>query len=345
MTRFVQLHMLTFYPPANLNRDDTGRPKTAHVGGAERLRISSQSLKRAIRTSDVFRDRLDGHIGTRTLRVGEEVENYLTGKGVEAKRALEIARAIAAGFGDVPTGSGDARTSQLVFVSPEERQQALALADKVEAGEKIEITPKSVFMRADTAADIAMFGRMVAAAPEFNRDAAVQVAHAITTHKVTVEDDFFTAVDDLKVREESMGAGHVGEVGFGSGVFYLYACIDRDLLQANLGGNDELASRAIEALVEAMATTSPSGKQATFASRSRASYILAEKGRQQPRSLASAFVKPVQGSDILITSVEALRKTRDGMDRAYGACADASSEMLVGESGSLAEILPFCGAR
>ena len=98
---------------------------------------------------------------------------------------------------------------------------------------------------ADTAVDIAMFGRMLADDPEFNREAAVQVAHAITTHRAVVEDDYYTAVDDLKRPSEDAGAGFVGEAGFGPGVFYLYACVNRDLLVRNLGGDEDLAGHGI----------------------------------------------------------------------------------------------------
>jgi CRISPR-associated protein Cas7/Cse4/CasC subtype I-E len=140
---------------------------------------------------------------------------------------------------------------------------AFALADKVLAGEKIDPQPDAILAKVDTAADIAMFGRMLADNADFNRDAAVQVAHAFTTHRVTVEDDFYTAVDDLKKPAEDTGAGFVGELGFGSGLFYLYVCIDTDLLRRNLGGNDGVAKSAIAALTEALSTVSPGGKQAS----------------------------------------------------------------------------------
>src|SRR5207253_10983299 len=142
-----------------------------------------------------------------------------------------------------------------------------------------------------TSIDIAMFGRMLADSPKFNREAAVQVAHAITTHRVTVEDDYYTAIDDLKKPEEEgdAGAGFVGELGFGSGIFYLYACIDTALLRHNLDGPRALAADACAALVEAAATVSPKGKQPSFAARARAHYVLAEFGTAQPRTLAGAF--------------------------------------------------------
>jgi CRISPR system Cascade subunit CasC len=350
MSRFIQLHILTFYPPSNLNRDDTGRPKSAVIGGVERLRISSQAIKRAVRTSDAFRQALDGHLGERTQRFGEEVEANLIGKGATADQARKIAREVAAVFGkvaDPEKGKADApppsaRTAQLAFIGPEERAKAFALAEAALAGEATKIDADAVLTRADTAADIAMFGRMLADNPRFNREAAVQVAHAVTTHKVAVEDDFYTAVDDLKSLEEDAGAGFMGELGFGSGIFYLYVCIDKALLVKNLGGDAALAHKAIEALTEALATVSPTGKQASFASRARASYILAEKGSQQPRTLAAAFVKPVTGADYLTESIKALSKAREDMNKAYGACADAHHEMNVpAGNGDLAAIMAF----
>ncbi len=351
MTRFIQIHALTVYAPSNLNRDDTGRPKTAKFGGVERLRISSQALKRAIRASEAFKARVQAHHGQRTQRLGEEVHRYLLSKGVAADTAREGARAIAAVFGKIKpeTDKNPAYIEQLAFISPEERSAAFTLADKLAAGEKLpensdDLVPE-VLRKADTATDIAMFGRMLADSPDYNREAAVQVAHAITTHRVEVEDDFYTAVDDLKKPSEDAGAGFIGELGFGSGVFYIYACVDRDLLERNLGGDKRLAATAIAALVEGLATASPSGKQASFASRSRASYLRIEKGSQQPRSLAAAFLKPVQGNDLLAASIAAIEGDTGlaaAMNKAYGTCFDAHYVMdVAGRQGSLAEAMAF----
>jgi CRISPR system Cascade subunit CasC len=343
MARFVQLHLLTFYPPANLNRDDTGRPKTAIIGGFERLRISSQSLKRAVRTSDVFRTKLDGHLAKRTQRLGADINRHLVDKGMEEKAALATARKIAEVFGKLEDEKADnpSYIRQLAFISPQEREAAFALADKALAGETIDPQPDGVLAKVDTAADIAMFGRMLADNADFNREAAVQVAHAFTTHRVSVEDDFYTAVDDLKTKAEDAGAGFVGELGFGSGLFYLYACIDSDLLVANLGGKVGIAKSAVAALTEALATVSPGGKQASFASRARAEYLLVEKGSQQPRTLGSAFAKPINDTDLVMMSVAKLETFRQGMDKAYGPCADGCYTMMVGGDGTLADAIAF----
>jgi len=347
MTDFLQLHLLTAYGPSNLNRDDTGRPKSVVFGDAPRLRISSQSLKRAWRTSAVFSEQLDGHLAVRTQRIGELVRDRLTVGGMPEDRAVEIARGIAGVLGKIK-GERDTNSTfieQLAFVSPEERERAFALADQVLANDTYEKpTADDLLNRVDTAADIAMFGRMLADNPRFNREAAVQVAHAITTHRAIAEDDYYTAVDDLKAQTEpeDAGAGFVGVQEFGAGVFYLYVCIDLDLLSRNLDGNKAVRDASLCALVEAAATVAPRGKQASFASRAHAVYVLAEKGSTQPRSLAAAFLKPVKGEDQAACSIEALKNFRDRLDASYGPSAKASYTINVCEGeGSMAELLEF----
>lgn len=361
---FMQLHLLTFYPPSNPNRDDSSRPKTAQVGGVERLRLSSQAIKRAVRTSDAFQAALDGHLGKRTQRVGDEVLKRLKARGMADKAALEHARKVAAVFGKVK-GEADAKaylTEQLAFVSPTEMEAALAFADTIpEGAPAAEIKPEQILRRSDHAVDVALFGRMFADATAFNREAAAQVAHSFTTHRVALDDDFYTAVDDLKdPGEEDAGAGFIGDLAFGSGVHYLYACVDRDLLLKNLGrdaeGSAELASAGIKALIEGFATTSPGGKRKAFAHNPRASYVLAERGDQQPRSLAIAFLKPVRDDDLMAKSIERLEETCIALDRGYGPNADARRVLNVYPSGpgreiagaervaTLGELAAFCAA-
>ena len=348
MSRFLQLHYLTIYPLSNPNRDDLGRPKTANYGGAPRLRISSQALKRAVRLSDVMQAELKGHLGDRTQRIGEVVRDALAGVAENEKRVTEIARKVTDIFGKLDPKAekkGAIRTRQLAFISPDERSAAIELARKALAGEKLpqdKELKRLVLRTADGAADVAMFGRMLADDPDFNREAAVQVSHALTTHRALVEDDYYTAVDDLKHPAEDAGAGFVGEAGFGSGVFYTYACVDIGLLLENLDGDRNLAVRAAEALVEALATATPSGKRNSYAHQTRAGYIRAETGDVQPRSLAGAFFKPVEGEDLLKASIAALEKMADSLDAAYGACCDATQIMNVAEGlGTLKEIREF----
>lgn len=363
MTKFIQIHALTVYAPSNLNRDDTGRPKTAKFGGVERLRISSQALKRAIRTSDTFLARVGENRGERTQRLGEVIRKHLLDKGTEAAKATTIARDVAGVFGKIKDAKSvdkegrDTSTyiEQLAFVSAAERATALEWADKLAGGEafpeKRQDRVAALLNAADGATDIAMFGRMLADNSNFSREAAVQVAHAITTHKVEVEDDFYTAVDDLKRSSEDAGAGFIGELGFGSGVFYIYACIDRGLLKKNLGDDEDLTQTAIAAFVEGLATSSPTGKQASFASRARASYMRVEKGHQQPRSLAAAFLKPVRDEDLLAGSIARLEAPKTGlvaqMNAAYGDCFETAKFMRFipgateGNDGNLPDLIAF----
>lgn len=351
MADFLQLHFLTAYAPSNLNRDDSGRPKSAVFGGTPRLRVSSQSLKRAWRTSEVFAAKLDGYLASRTQRLGQDVYRRLCDGGMGEDEALARARAIAGVFGKPrKEKEGEAVENstfieQLAFISPQEWAEAFALADRALAGEDIEEPkPGDLLRKTDTAADIAMFGRMLADAPEFNREAAVQVAHALTTHRAVAEDDYYTAVDDLKSRDEpeDAGAGFISVREFGAGVFYLYICVDRDLLFRNLEETQAIRDASLAALVEAAATVGPSGMQASFASRARAIYALGEKGAAQPRSLAAAFLRPVSGEDQGCASVKALEDFRAQLDRAYGPCADDNYRMnVLTEEGTLLDLINF----
>ena len=347
MADFLQLHLLTPYGPSNLNRDDTGRPKSVVFGDAPRLRVSSQSLKRAWRESDVFREQLDGHLAKRTQRFGSEVLTHLLDAGMEEDRALKVAANIAKVFGKPKKGESGADsifTEQLAFISPEEHASAMALADGAIAGGEVDAKPDELLQTADEAADVAMFGRMLADHPKFNREAAVQVSHAITTHRALAEDDYYTAMDDLQSRDEpeGAGAGFVGVQEFGAGLFYLYVCIDRGLLLRNLGGSEAVRNASIAALIEAAATVSPRGKQASFASRSRAVYVMAERGNAQPRSLAAAFLRPIRGDDQASASITTLEAFRDRLDAAYGDGNVTRSTMNVeAGDGTLHDLINF----
>jgi CRISPR system Cascade subunit CasC len=303
---------------------------------------------------------------------------------VEANAAGLLAASVFGKLDAAPKPGQELFTKQLAFIGRDEREKLRALLDRIAsrtdlknklvqvAGEfaldaeeeepenaRSSKKPKQskattklikdirdeILTIADTSLDIAMFGRMLADSPKFNREAAVQVAHAVSTHRVVVEDDYYTAIDDLKrpEEEEDAGAGFVGELGFGSGIFYLYVCIDTELLIKNLGGEKKLAADACAALSEAAATVSPKGKQPSFAARARAHYILAEAGNVQPRTLAGAFVKPVQDSDLAAASVVQLEDWRAKLDRAYGPAAAATAVMDVSaDRGTLAEIIAFC---
>lgn len=348
MSDFIQLHILTAYPPSNPNRDDLGRPKTARMGGVDRLRISSQSLKRAWRTSEKFEEDLAGNIGTRTKLLGVKAYNTLLENDVKEKDAFEWACLIAEQFGKCKKKNKDNKLveleiEQLVHVSQGEQKTVNELLKKLVEENRAPEKEDLVFLRNDTqAVDISLFGRMLASSPEYNVEAAAQVSHAITVNQIVVEDDYFTAVDDLNKNDEDTGSAHIGETAFGAGVFYLYICINKSLLLENLDNNLELANNSLSALVEAALTVTPSGKQNSYASRAFASFALAEKGPQQPRSLAVSFLDPIKESAQDKAAIARLKIQNENMDKVYGACADSRYEInaLTGE-GSLDEMLNF----
>jgi len=185
-----------------------------------------------------------------------------------------------------------------------------------------------------------MFGRMLAGNHAKTIEASVQVSHAFTSNKVTVESDFFTAVDDINSADNA-GAGHLGETEFGSGVYYTHIVVDTEQLVKNIG-SVKLANEAIKALTETAMKVSPSGKQNSFASHARAHYVLAEMGDEQPRQLSSAYIVPVGTKNMLDDSVKKLESERDNMDRAYGKCYDSNYVFDVnGKTGTLKELLNF----
>ncbi|PCK01707.1 MAG: type I-E CRISPR-associated protein Cas7/Cse4/CasC [Alteromonadaceae bacterium] len=350
MSRFLQLHFLTSYPPANLNRDDLGRPKTAKMGGVDRLRVSSQSLKRTWRTSELFKSALNGHIGERTKILGKEVFDRLCAGGVAEKSAKAWSKEIAKQFGklkkeDKNKPHNDLEIEQLMHLSRSERDNVDLLVDKLITEIRKPSPEELKLLRKEgISVDIALFGRMLASSPEFNIEAACQVAHAISVHATMIEDDYFTAVDDLNTGADTAGAAHIGEAGFAAGLFYSYICINKALLLENLGNDEALVKKTIAALTEAALKVSPEGKQNSFASRAYASYVLAESGDQQPRSLSVAYLKPIAKDcqDFASEAITALNTQVSNFDQVYGACAESRYQLnTVNVEGSLDGLLAF----
>ncbi|WP_279084058.1 type I-E CRISPR-associated protein Cas7/Cse4/CasC [Gilliamella apis] len=354
MTTFIQLHLLTAYAPSNLNRDDLGRPKTAKMGNTDRLRISSQSLKRAWRTSDCFYQLLSDHIGVRSRRFARDwVYKPLIDNGISEKIAKESAIKIASQFGKVKNEKSpkdplsNLEIEQLVHISSNEQQAIKQLVD-VLISEKREPNDNEVKLlrKENSSIDIALFGRMLADRTAFSIEAACQVSHALGVSTVTIEDDFFTAVDDLNNNEVDAGSAHLGERGFASALFYTYVCISRDLLLENLNGDEALVEKTLKALTESAAKVAPTGMQNSFASRAYTSYLLIEKGNQQPRSLAVAYFNPIRSQDLVNDAITRLEEQRDKFDRVYGQCAD-SRYVLNSETGegTLSAALDFVAQK
>jgi CRISPR system Cascade subunit CasC len=194
-----------------------------------------------------------------------------------------------------------------------------------------------------SAVDIALFGRMLASSAKHNCDGAVQLSHIITVNPAPVEDDYFTAVDELN-KAEQMGAAHVNVAQFLSGLYYCHIVVDLHQLVNNLGGHKEgLPENVIEAFVKSAATVSPRGKQHPMSSEGPAVYLRAEVGDQIPRHLGVAFLKPIRTEDLLEKTVKRLTDTVDSINRVYGQTYDDSRQMILEEKDShtLQDIIDF----
>lgn len=279
-----------------------------------------------------------GDAGDEEVEDGAEEGKTKKGKDKKKKDASKLT------IGSLDTKSGDGDTNEAVHLGPDEIALCKAIAGRVAKGEQIDQKSATVLIQKPKAADIAMFGRMLADNPGYNVEAAVQVAHAFTTHGAAIEDDYFTAVDDLKSldRTKDRGAGFISVNEFGTGVFYLYVCIDTNLLLKNLSNGPALTKAALAAFIEAATKVSPSGKQNSYASRARAHFALIERGPEAPRTLAAAFLKPVglEGRDGIEESVKRLHQLREQFGRAYDENFEAVAEMdVAGDKGSLKDIV------
>ena len=298
----VDIHVIQTVPPSNINRDDTGSPKTAVYGGRRRARVSSQAWKRA--TRNAFEDLLNPiELGVRTKRVVELLSEEITRQDDSlTPRAGELAEATltAAGITLVAARKKEApKESQfLLFLSARQIESLAELAiTAAQTDGTLTIDKASARARADTdhSVDVALFGRMVANATDLNVDAACQVAHALSVHAVDTEYDYFTAVDDHKNndQEEDAGAGMIGTVEFNSSTLYRYATIDVDRLHENLG-DDTATTRAVEAFTHAFVSSMPTGKQNTFANRTLPDAVLIVVRQTQSINLVGAFEEAIE---------------------------------------------------
>ena len=349
----LEFHIIQNHSPANLNRDETGTPKSCLFGGVQRARISSQCLKRSIRKGDCFERALSEAripLGTRTRKlpslVGERVEAELLQEGVAPLLASElrvVAEDKASGFGnekgkeqrredeEAPRTAqtmfltGDdveavarviaARALELVGENSEKAVEALA---KVKAAE-LQDAPELRHRRPVTV-DVALFGRMVTSPAFQDVEASIQVAHAISTHRVEFEFDYFTAVDDLAGSEgqDDTGADMVGDVEFTSACFYKYFSLDTIELAENLDNGDDILAIVVPAFLEAAVLTNPSGKQNSFAAHNLPSVVLVEaRPHPQPLSYANAFETPVRGGGLVDESVTALVRHVEKVNAVY----------------------------
>ena len=301
---YVDLHVLQTVPPSCVNRDDTGSPKTAIYGGVIRARVSSQAWKRAMRLK--FRELLSQeNVGKRTKAVVDLIAKEVMAACPESseKQAQDSAKKVLeAASVKVKEDKDKLKTGALFFISPSQIHALAEIAAKQEKAPNKSECQKA--LKDNPSVDIALFGRMVADDPSLNFDAAAQVAHAISTHAVENEFDYFTAVDDC-APEDNAGAGHLGTVEFNSATLYRYATVNVGELQSMLG---EKAPEAVRAFADAFIRSMPTGKQNTFANRTRPDAVYVTVRRDQPVNMAGAFEKPVRAGTqgYVANSVQAL---------------------------------------
>jgi len=294
----IDIHMIQNHSPANLNRDDLGAPKTCIFGGVTRARLSSQCLKRSIRRSPEFAAALERDGGVRTRRLIEEIAKAAASGGDPSDAHRKAIRKV---FEDGGVGFKDETTSDILFFLPRSAINEMGAAVKTNSadlGQKFaEIIGKFV-----KTPDIALCGRMTEfdakgkfadLKGKFTVEAALSAAHAISTHAVVNEVDYFTAADDIPGPDA--GAGHVNEAVFNSACFYKHFSIDCEQLLKNLAGDAELAMTTVKCFLEAAARATPSGKQHSYAAFNPPDGILVEvkTASKTPISYANAFADPV----------------------------------------------------
>lgn len=337
MSLVVEFHLIQNFAPSNLNRDDTGAPKDALFGGYRRARISSQCFKRAIRiTAKNVTTVAPEFRGVRTKKLVQMLQERLEKRGRDDSTSRIEAALNAAGL----KIKDDGKTEYLLFLGMKEIEDFAELIHhhwddlgtaatsgekktkkdaKIAVSNEVRKKAKSL-LDGGKAVDVALFGRMLADLPEANQDAACQVAHAISTHRVEREFDYFTAVDDMGDPDET-GAGMIGQVEFNSATFYRYAVVDPKKLFANLQYDKDLVLSGIEAFVKAMAHAIPPGKQNTFAAHNPPSFIGVVVRSSGPLNLANAFEKPVwprKDKELTGLSVAALAEHESKVSPVYG---------------------------
>jgi CRISPR system Cascade subunit CasC len=330
---FVDIHILQSVPPSNINRDDTGSPKTARFGGVQRARVSSQAWKRATRKR--FNATLDkSDIGYRTKRVvellGEEICGLDSGISEEDSRRLASEVLKIAGIKlSTPKPPKDSPkdfrpidlTGYLLFLSAGQFAKLAELAIKAhQSSSKVDGKLAKLAINSENSFDVALFGRMVADDAELNVDAAAQVAHAISVQAVESEFDYFTAVDDMQERDQESGAGMIGTVEFNSSTLYRYATVNVPGLQWNLG-DPAATARAVSAFLDSLALSMPTGKLNTFANRTVPEAIVVSIRPDQPVNLVGAFESPIVADadmSVIASAAAALANRHSEIAAVYG---------------------------
>lgn len=341
MKTFVEIHAIQNFAPSNLNRDDTGAPKDAFFGGVRRARVSSQCFKRAIR--EYFKEQNRDWVADRTKRVVDALKGRLSNELTGHKDFSDdnLLKAITLAVSNLGNGKKtvkvdkENKTDVLLFLSPKEIDSlAEVIRDSFADLLKAKL-PEQVVKNLNDAidgesksrlsVDVALFGRMLAVMPDKNQYAACQVAHAISTHAVEREFDFYTAVDDRKP-EDTTGADMMGTIEYNSACLYRYAVLDWEKLLGNLHGNAKLAQDGLGAFLNGFVIAEPTGKQNSFAAHNPPEFISVSVRRNMaPRNLANAFETPIfaKGKSLTKESADKLATKAAALDKLYETRANA----------------------
>ena len=291
MSVFIDLHVLQTVPPSCVNRDDMGSPKTAVYGGTVRARVSSQAWKHAMR--EEFKTLFDEYdLGSRTKNMVEMVEREII-KIDGSISADECHKKAVKALECAGIKLKDEKAEALFFMSNKQAKAIAELAVTLDPKDKEAPKRMKEALKTNPSVDIALFGRMAASDPTLNYDAAAQVAHAISTHTVQNEYDYFTAVDDLQA-DDNAGAGHLGTIEFNSSTLYRYATVNLTELANTLG--KESAAAAVKKFCRAFALSMPKGKENTFANRTFPDMVYVTIRSDQPVNLCGAFEDPIKKS-------------------------------------------------
>lgn len=326
--KLIELHILQSFPVSCLNRDDVGAPKTATFGGTTRARISSQCLKRAIReqAQDMSPGLFAGHRSR--LIIGPLAERLSSREVAEAK-ADEVAKQVGdylATLDKAAEKKGTLKVKTLIFLSPAELDAlADALAKTLKKKPKTKELEKLVAKACKSAAlkdaaDIAIFGRMVASDHSLTLEGAGLFSHALSTHKAENNIDFFSAVDDLQPTEEA-GAGMTGTLEFTSATYYRYVGLNLDLLKQHLAALslDERKS-VVQTFVRASILAVPGARKNSMNAHTLPCYVLGlVKDKGQPLQLVNAFEKPIfSKSGFVDASIAALKEHHEQLKKTWG---------------------------
>lgn len=318
--KHLELHIIQSVPVACLNRDDLNSPKTAVFGGVQRARVSSQSWKRAIRelAKDVSPEQFKGE---RTRLMYEPLVAEMLKNGLTTEEANEGAKKIIDALVKLDKKTKDkVKSTTLYFMSPLELEVlAQSYAETKDAKKSLKaIDAKSL----KDAADISIFGRMVANDHSLTVEAASMFSHALSTHKVDNEIDFFSAVDDLQPKEES-GAGMTGTLEFNSATYYRFAALNLDMLADadHLGSltNEERQS-VVQTFLEATIKAVPGARKYTMNGNTIPVYVLGVVREQgHPIQLVNAFESPIRSSQGYVQkSIELLRSEYEKLEEIWG---------------------------